>query len=48
MIDDTVPIAVPNGMAEAKPESVSPPNWAGGRLARKTVLEMPTCGSSFR
>ena len=41
-IDDEVPTTMPNSITQAKPEIDSPPNSASGRLARNTVIEVPS------
>ena len=41
-IEDEVPTTMPNSITQAKPEIDAPPNRASGRLARNTVIEVPS------
>src|SRR6185437_10618586 len=41
-IEDEVPTTMPNSITQAKPEIDSLPNSASGRLARNTVIEVPS------
>ncbi len=41
-IDDDVPTTMPNSITAANPDSEAPPNRASGRLARNTVIDVPS------
>src|SRR4051812_45504271 len=41
-MDEEVPTTIPNSITQANPEIDSPPNSASGRLARNTVIDVPS------